>query len=266
MSLNAWGGRLYDRLVRWLPEAGADVLCLQEVTRTPGAPEPWLDYLDGGLRLPQRANLFADLCAALPGHEGIFCPSARGDLVGADGAPQRSDWGLASFVRRGLLVLGQVQGFVHGDFRPDGFGPHPRPRNAHVLRLWDDRLGAAVTVAQMHGLRDPAGKGDTPARAAQAEAFVTAIAQLARPGERLVACGDFNLLPGSASFAALRARLGLSDLVTGRGHRDTRTSFYPKDGRLADYLLVSPEVEVRRFEVVAAPEVSDHRALLLELG
>ena len=29
--------------------------------------------------------------------------------------------------------------------------------------------------------------------------------------------------------------------------------------------VVSPEVKVRRFEVVAAPEVSDHRALLLDI-
>jgi endonuclease/exonuclease/phosphatase family metal-dependent hydrolase len=31
-------------------------------------------------------------------------------------------------------------------------------------------------------------------------------------------------------------------------------------------MLVSEQVEVRRFDVVKEPEVSDHRALLLDLG
>jgi len=31
-------------------------------------------------------------------------------------------------------------------------------------------------------------------------------------------------------------------------------------------MLVTPEVKIARFEVVKAPEVSDHRALLLDIG
>jgi len=58
----------------------------------------------------------------------------------------------------------------------------------------------------------------------------------------------------------------LVDLVTTRGFTDTRTSWYPKEGRYADYLLVTPEVNVVRFDAVAEPEVSDHRALLLEIA
>nr|WP_245278862.1 endonuclease/exonuclease/phosphatase family protein [Rhizobium leguminosarum] len=86
------------------------------------------------------------------------------------------------------------------------------------------------------------------------------------PGdERLVVCGDFNVLPDSSTFTIL-ARLGLSDLVTGYGLVDTRTSYYLKQGRFADYMLVTPEVKVAKFEVVVAPEVSDHRALLLDIG
>ncbi|MGO6900389.1 endonuclease/exonuclease/phosphatase family protein, partial [Rhizobium ruizarguesonis] len=47
---------------------------------------------------------------------------------------------------------------------------------------------------------------------------------------------------------------------------DTRTSYYLKQGRFADYMLVTPGVKVAKFEVVEAPEVSDHRALLLDIG
>jgi endonuclease/exonuclease/phosphatase family metal-dependent hydrolase len=55
---------------------------------------------------------------------------------------------------------------------------------------------------------------------------------------------------------------GLVDLV---GPADTRGSRYVKPVRHASYLLVSDPAAVRRFEVLTEPEVSDHRALLLEL-
>ncbi|ATU94315.1 hypothetical protein B5P45_03940 [Phyllobacterium zundukense] len=63
------------------------------------------------------------------------------------------------------------------------------------------------------------------------------------------------MLPRSSTFEILRA-LGLIDLVTTGGFTDTRTSQYPKQDRYADYLLVSPNVKVVDFEVVAEPEVS----------
>ena len=263
LSLNTWGGRLHDRLIPYLVEADPDVLCLQEVTRMAAPPCDWLTYRDGALGLPQRADLFGDLRRALPDHEGIFCAAARGSLYDGDKAVL-SDWGIATFVRRSIRVIGQAQDFVHGEFRSDGWGPHPRARNAHAVRLHDE-AGLAVTVVQSHGLRDPLGKHDTPARQAQAEALATLATAVARPDERLVVCGDLNVLPDSATFAVL-GRLGLVDLVVARGHHDTRTRFYAKAGRFADYMFVNPPVAVRSFEVVAQPEVSDHRPLLLDLG
>nr|GID36915.1 hypothetical protein Aca09nite_34210 [Actinoplanes campanulatus] len=74
-------------------------------------------------------------------------------------------------------------------------------------------------------------------------------------------CGDLNLLPGSETFAVL-AETGLTDLVR---DADTRTSRYPKPVRHASYLLISDVTAVKRFEVLAEPEVSDHRALILDI-
>ena len=76
VTLNAWGGALYEALSRWLPECGADVLCLQEVTRTPGL-GGWTRFDDGERSLPQRANLFADVAAALPDHQAAFVATTR---------------------------------------------------------------------------------------------------------------------------------------------------------------------------------------------
>ncbi|HEV7253931.1 MAG TPA: endonuclease/exonuclease/phosphatase family protein [Mesorhizobium sp.] len=264
LCLNAWGGRLHAPLLSFLAEADPDVLCLQEVTRGRDGSPGWLTYRDGDHELRQRADLLGDLRKALPRHDAYFCPAARGLLYDGE-RPVPSEHGLATFVRNTLSVIGQAQDFVHGTFSARGWGDHPRARNAHCVRVFSGELGGTVTVAHMHGLRDPAGKGDTPARASQAQSFAGLIRRVWSPGERLVACGDFNVLPDSQTFDTL-GTLGLVDLVTGRGHADTRTSHYRKAERFADYMLVTRQVEVLRFDVPAEPEVSDHRPLVAEIA
>ncbi|MGO8463906.1 endonuclease/exonuclease/phosphatase family protein [Rhizobium leguminosarum] len=264
ISLNAWGGRLHEALIEYVTAADPDVLCLQEVLRAPGVGTGWSVYRDGDVELPQRFNLFTEISTALPGHDGFFCPTSRGELFDDDTAIA-AEFGLATFVRKTHSVIAQGLGFVHGRFSADGWGEHPWPRNAHCIRLFSHEHASTVSIAHMHGLRDPAGKGDTVAREEQAMALVRLIEGVWPGDENLVVCGDFNVLPDSATFAIL-ARLGLSDLVTGSGLVDTRTSYYLKQGRFADYMLVTPGVKVAKFEVVEAPEVSDHRALLLDIG
>lgn len=263
MCLNGWGGTLHEAARGYLAREVPDVLCLQEVVHTPATSKEWLTYRDGDHVLPQRANFFRDVSAALPEHVAIFCPAAQGVLWDGDETVP-SQWGLATFVHRRFPVIAQAQGFVHKGFSPDGYGDHPRSRNAHVVRLHDFDRGWPITIAHMHGLRDLNGKIDTPERLEQARRFVALIEALAEPGDRLVVCGDFNVEPGSGTFEVL-AGMGLKDLVVGRGHSDTRTSHYKKPGRYADYMLVNAAVDVRDFEVVEQPEVSDHRPLLFEV-
>ena len=265
LSLNAWGGKLYAPLLDYLAAVDADVLCLQEVVNTPGSAEAELTYRDGDHVLNQRTNLYEDIKHVLPRHESRFFPASRGVLYDGQGRTHASEFGLATFTRHGLPVIGEAMSFVHGVFSADGWGDHPRARNAHCVRLFDPASAAPVTIAHMHGLRDPAtGKADSEIRRRQAERLAALIRTVWQPGERLVVCGDFNVLPGSSTFEVL-AEIGLSDLVTGRGHTDTRTSHYAKPERFADYMLVNDAVRVVSFEVVAEPEVSDHRALVLEL-
>jgi endonuclease/exonuclease/phosphatase family metal-dependent hydrolase len=261
ICLNAWGGRLHAELVDYLRAEDADVVCVQEVVHTPGAPAEMLVYRDGDHVLDQRANLFADLAAAQPGHVATFCPAARGDLWAGETAVP-SYWGIATFVRARLPVVAQAQGFVHKSYSPHGYGDHPRSRNAHVVRIYDGDGDRAVTVAHMHGLRDLAGKGDTPARAAQARAFVDLVDSVTEPGDALVVCGDLNVEPLSETLTILGS-LGVDELVTGRGFSGTRSSHYRKPGRFADYMLVGKDVAVIDFAVIGAPEVSDHCPLRL---
>lgn len=264
VSLNAWGGKLYEPLKDYIGTERPDVLCLQEVVHSLSMKHGWLDYRDGSQELPQRANLFREVASLLPDHVALFCPAAQGVLWnGRTSIP--SQWGLATFVHKSLPIIAQAQGFVHKTFSPHGYGDHPRSRNAHVIRVYDFEHDKAVCIAHMHGLRDPAGKIDTPERRKQAENLAALVAQVAVDGEPLVVCGDFNVEPESETFEIL-GRIGLTDLVVSRNFTGTRTSHYPKPGRFADYMLVNEHVNVANFSVVTEPEVSDHCPLRLTIG
>jgi endonuclease/exonuclease/phosphatase family metal-dependent hydrolase len=261
--LNGWGGKLHDELISYLRSTSPDILCLQEVVHSPATDKEWLTYRDGDHILPQRPNFFTDVARALPDHVATFCPAAQGVLWdGEEAVP--SQWGLATFVARAFPVIGQIQAFVHKSFSPGGYGEHPRPRNAHAIRLFDFVANRAVSVVHMHGLRDLGGKMDTPERLAQAARLRDLTTSIAEPGDRVVVCGDFNVEPESATFEIL-GPLGLRELVTTGGCRGTRTSHYRKPGRFADYMLVDHAATVIDFRVVSQPEVSDHCPLLLEI-
>jgi len=251
---------MYTNLARWLSATAFDVLCLQEVTSTSGA-EGWTTYTDGERTLPQRASLLADVRALLPQHQPLFVTSDSGPVTGDDGRRHRQAFGLGTFVADHLMIVGAAASHVHGHFTEHDEWPRDnRPRIALALRLAAPGGRRAVTVVHVHGFRDRQGKVDTPARRAQAERIARLVQRIREPDDLVVVCGDLNLLPESQTFAVLGA-IGLVDLV---GTADTRTSRYPKPVRHAGYVLVSDPAAVRRFDILAQPEVSDHRALLLE--
>ena len=261
VSLNAWGGAMFDQLAPWLTTLDADVICLQEVTRTPGL-SGWTRFEDGERSLPQRANLFEDVRALRPTDQGVMVASDAGPVTDESGVRHRQEFGVATFVTAEVPVIGLQTSFVHGDFVDhDDWAIEDRPRSALATRIVDRSHDRSVAVIQLHGLRDPAGKHDTPARAAQAERLADLVVRAGAGTDLTVVCGDLNLLPDSETFTVL-ADLGLTDLV---GPADTRTSAYAKPTRHAGYLLVSDRTAVKSFTILTAPEVSDHRPLILDL-
>ncbi|GAA2851361.1 hypothetical protein Acy02nite_34850 [Actinoplanes cyaneus] len=178
------------------------------------------------------------------------------------GARHRQDFGVATLVGEHVPVTGVDSAFVHGEFTDhDEWAAGDRPRVALAVRTVDRSARRPVWVVQLHGLRDPAGKGDTPARRQQAARLVELLHRIRGPRDLVVVCGDLNLLPSSETFGML-AEAGFTDLV---GAADTRTSHYAKPVRHASYLLVSDVAAVEHFEILTEPEVSDHRALLLDV-
>jgi endonuclease/exonuclease/phosphatase family metal-dependent hydrolase len=261
VSINAWGGAMYGRFAAWLPQITPDVLCVQEVTHTHGH-TGWTAFDDGDHALPQRADLLADIRGLLPRHHAFFAAGDAGPVRDATGVDHQQEFGVGTFVHESISVTDVVTRFVHDQFtRHERWPSTGRPRNALATRLALRGRSRAITVVQVHGLRDAEGKHDTPARRAQAERLAALVTDVRGPGDAVVLCGDLNLLPNSETFDVLR-EAGLVDLV---GTADTRGSRYVKPVRHASYLLVSDPAAVRRFEVLTEPEVSDHRALLLEL-
>ncbi|MEO9516796.1 MAG: endonuclease/exonuclease/phosphatase family protein [Paracoccaceae bacterium] len=263
MCLNGWGGKLHDALLPYVAASAPDILCLQEVVHSPTTDKDWLTYRDGDHVLPQRANFFRDVCRALPDHVAVFCPAAQG-VLWDDQISVPSQFGLATFVHKSIPIIEQVQGFVHKDYSPEGYGDHPRSRNAHGVRVYDYKNNRPVCVTHMHGLRDLNGKMDTPERAIQAKRLLDVSRRISRAGDLSVVCGDFNIEPDSETLKIL-AQAGLTELVAHWCFPSTRNSFYKKPGKFADYMLVSDKDAVHDFKVIYDPEVSDHCPLVIDL-
>ncbi len=263
LSLNCWSGRV-PTLVDYLRSVRADIYCLQEVLNSPPETPDMLYFGEqGSTPESQRTKLYAEICAALPGYQAFHLPAAQGYLHDGAKTEYKSQYGIATFVGPGIPIISSVSDFVFGKYRKTNWDAPPLPRQAHAVRVWDYDHDAALVVGHMHGLWLDNKKADTSARNDQALNFRELVRSIYRDGDGIVACGDWNVLPDSQTFEIM-SKLELEDLVVGRGHTDTRTSYYKKEIRFADYMLVSPSLFRCHFEVVTNPEVSDHRALLID--
>jgi exonuclease III len=241
LSLNIWGGRVHEKLIPFLKRHagdGVDVFCFQEVYDKAHGKE--VQYLDAYM------TIFDELCSELPEYVAYY-------------RPHLSDYyGVATFVKKSLPVVEEGEEYVHlhKGYIPDGeVGFHAKNIQYCVL---DTPSGKSIVV-NFHGLWNAQGKGDTDARLQQSKNIHTFLTS--RHEKKKILCGDFNLLPETKSLAILED--GMRNLITEYGITSTRTSLYPKPLRFADYMLVSPDVEVLDFKVLP-DEVSDHAALLLE--
>ncbi|MEM9397938.1 MAG: endonuclease/exonuclease/phosphatase family protein [Pseudomonadota bacterium] len=259
VCLNAWGGARYTELVQWLCETKADVFCFQEVTHTPDL-VGWTRFEDSERVLPQRASLFGDLKNALPDHQGFFLSCDAGPVNDSTGTVHRQDFGLAMFVHQRLSVIAKQSDYIHGKFSLHSEWPtSARPRIASSVQVFDHDSNRIIAVTHLHGLRDAAGKGDTPARLQQAKRLADSVKRIGSEADFSVVCGDFNVLPDSETFRIL-SDVGFTDLV---GTQDTRTELYTKPLRHANYMLVSDPGAVEEFSIPAKPVVSDHRFMVL---
>jgi endonuclease/exonuclease/phosphatase family metal-dependent hydrolase len=242
ISLNTWGGRVFDGIKKFFSEhQDIDVFCLQEVYNKAYGLEKNPEYQNDML------DFFNEIKEYIPNHIGIF------------NAQIEEHYGLALFIKNNISLLDQGEIFVHQykGFVPEGdLGFHSR--NLQYISVESGQQ--KITIMNFHGLWNGQGKTDTPDRIAQSQKIIDFCNTL--DGE-YVLCGDFNLLPETESLKMIE-QTGLINLIKKYNITSTRTSIYTKPDKYADYVLVSPNIEVIDFKVLP-DEVSDHAPLYLEI-
>jgi endonuclease/exonuclease/phosphatase family metal-dependent hydrolase len=239
ITLNIWGGHVHEPLLQFIEaHQDIDIFCLQEV----------YDQASHKISRDDRVvylTIFAELQALLPNHVGFFRPVVN-DM-----------YGIAMFVKKTLTMINEGESTIHTNSNFSGMGPE-HSRNLHYATFSHNHK--IYTVLNVHGLWNGKGKADSPERIAQSQKIRDFMDSIDTPK---IVCGDFNLRPDTKSLAMIAN--GMTDLIKTYDIHSTRTSFYPKAEKYADYIFSSPEIKIIHFAVLP-DEVSDHSPLLLEFN
>lgn len=246
MSLNTWGGRVGEALLSFIRERSEDVdiFCLQEIFKE-ATPEFMknLTAHDG-----VRGNLFSEIAKSLPNHEGLFCPCIE------------DAYGIAMFVKKDIEVLevGEQMIYEGVDFLAE---EHPDADHTRMMQVVHVKRGdEEQTIVNLHGHWVPGDKSDTPETIEQTKAILETLNKI--EGKKVI-CADFNLHPETQSVKMMNE--ALRNLVVENGVTSTRSSLFHWPQKFTDYIFVSRDVEVKKFEVLSDLAVSDHVPLIVEV-
>lgn len=249
ISLNTWGGRAgKDKLLNFFEQnKDIDVFCLQEIW---SAPYENLEGYKAGDKEIRHEEIMTrgmqDISTVLSDHSSYFRPHFL------------NNYGLMMLVNKNVKVIKEGEVFVYKEkgHIPEGdIGNHAR--NIQYITFF--LKGKMVTVINFHGLWNGKGKTDTEDRIMQSKNIIEFIK---KADGRCLLCGDFNLLPDTESLKLFET-YGMRNLVKENNVLSTRTSFYTKPEKYADYVFVSGDLEIKKFEVLP-DEVSDHAPLMVE--
>ncbi len=251
ITLNTWGGRAgKENLLAFFAKHknDTDIFCLQEIW---SASYDHLDgHLAGGVEVHHDQIMtcgLQDIAMILPNHVPFFRPHFM------------DNYGLLMLVRKNITVVeeGEIFVYKHKGYVPDGdAGNHAR----NIQYIVMETAHGPLTVINFHGLWNGKGKTDTEDRLKQSQNILDFMNGI--PGEHIL-CGDFNLLPHTESIKLFESR-GLRNLIKEYDVTSTRTSFYTKPDKYADYVFMSEKITVENF-IVLPDEVSDHAPLLFDV-
>jgi exonuclease III len=241
VSLNTWGGKAAGIIDFFKVYEDVDIFLLQEVFYEGTERTTWSET-----SRKNNARLFHEIQTVLPNHQGYFAAS------------ESNEWGLAAFVHNSISVEETGNIFVHRWLDAlKGQDGATLGRNLQYLKIRNESIG--MMICNFHGLWNGKGKSDTEDRLKQSEKILEFIGGT---DDSVILAGDFNLSPDTESLAMLEK--DMRNLIKEYGITSTRTSYYEKENKFADYVLVSPGIAVKDFRVLP-DEVSDHAALYLEI-
>lgn len=251
LTLNTWGGRaggkgVLDFLKR--ESETVDIFCLQEIW---SAPYEHLEGVNAGGVAMKHEDIMVygvqEITSLLTDYEYFFHPHFM------------EHYGLLMLVKQGIDVVGSGDVFVYRDqgYIPDGdIGHHAR--NVQYVHVKSN--GKKITICNFHGLWNGKGKDDCPERIEQSKNIIKFLETC---GGEIVLAGDFNLNPDTESVKIFED-FGLRNLIREYKVTSTRTSFYAKPLKFADYIFVSKGLQAQNFKVLP-DEVSDHAPLCIEV-
>lgn len=237
ITLNIWGGHIRQPFIDFIKtQSDVDIFCFQEVYHN--APEK-ISSEERKVSL----NIFSELQELLADHNSYFRPVVE------------NVFGVGTFVRKNIEILGEGEITIHINENYSGRGPM-HSRNLQWLNCRVN--GKDLHIMNVHGLWNGMGKTDTPDRICQSQRIRAFMDSISTPK---IVCGDFNLRPDTESLKILES--DMVNHVKTNSVTSTRTSLYSKSEKFADYILTSPDIAVKRFNVLK-DEVSDHAPLFLD--
>ena len=243
INLNVECGVVCEPLLEFIREQSLDIdiFCFQEVFHR-GIVKRW--FLGEA-----RPELFSEIQNILPDFDGYFCAPSEKDVGG-----------LAVFIKKSFVVNKIENKVIFQEMNnttdEDDDSYFAMGRNLQSIEFNQD--GKIYTVFNFHGMWVAKGKIDTKKRIEQSEKIKKIFDAIKGPR---ILCGDLNLEPNTKSIEILNQ--GNRNLIQEYKITSTRSSLYKKSSKSADYVIVSPEVEVKDFKVLK-DEVSNHLPLFLE--
>lgn len=251
ISLNTWGGRAgKEKLLEFFKNHAdtTDIFCLQEIWSA--AYNDLAGKPAGGVTLEYSkilTNGVSKISEALPNFVPFFRPHVA------------DNYGLFMLVKKQHKIVEERDLFVYkkrGYVSEEDAGNHAR----NIQYVTIETPVGPLSVINFHGLWNGKGKTDSEDRIQQSKNILAFTQKL--NGEHIL-CGDFNLLPDTESLKMFETA-GLKNLIKEYQISSTRTSFYTKQEKFADYIFVTKGVTVKEFKVLP-DEVSDHAPLLIEI-
>ncbi len=258
ISLNVWGGKLYQPLIEFIKtySLDTDIFCFQEIFDTKSEIKSYKNI---------RANLLSEIKNILPNFNYFYFPT----LFGLNDKCKKVDFnlshGVAVFFKKTITVDYHQNYFIS---RPHSLKSIKEDFSDIAVPLQVVRLHAdnhIFLVFNFHGTPFPAPKVDTKQRINQSK-YVKKILNYFKGTKILV--GDFNLFPDTESIKLLEENM--INLIKEYKIDRTRSMLSPFWGKedfqkYADYTFVSKDVKVKSFKVPDV-NISDHLPMILEFN
>lgn len=256
ISLNLWGGKVHSPLIDFIKKHSdqTDIFTFQEV----------LKYEKNVKTHDYHANLLGELSEILDNFSFYFSPrSISHDPDGKVNIPV--EFGQATFIKNKIKIHENNEFFVYKTFNlmnkyfSESDPDFPSLVLYSILKINNKKF----MVINYHGLWEPAPKHDTEHRLRASQIIIDHIQHVSLP---TIIAGDFNLRIETKSLQMFED-FGMRNLVKETDAPTTRSHFYEerwrKIDKFADYIIVTKNIDVKKFEVLN-DEISDHLPLLLD--